>query len=560
MMNEKLYSLIKNKVSSNHLKNILGDSLYRGFVNYQSYAGEKTIDFAELLLKALGNDVIYNKDFQSFIVYKSLSDHLINLLANKLNITGDSIFFKREEVLKKTQRKIGDSLIQILELDPDEFNLSGLSLNKEIDDIFVTPDQTKYLSLHKYQKSIKDEITKNLLEDPKSRMLVHMPTGSGKTKTCIEAIIDFLRTRPFDEGIVIWFAHSNELCQQAYHTLVNTWKFKGDFPLPVFRVFGDHDAIDEILSVKKGVLFIGFQKFLSIQKSKKSNLVKIRTHLSTHSELIVIDEAHKSLATTYKSTIEYVSQMPNCRLIGLTATPGRSGNMYDPSNSILSDLFNNKLISIRNDEGEMIQNPLKYLQEIDVLARIDHKPIEVSYSDFSDEEFKKIALSKGVNDFEIQKIDENPLRNKIIIDEIEKALLDESKNLVLVFANSINHCILLQKFLEFQNIESQIVLSNTPNNLRDKYIEDFKNGDLKVLINYGVLTTGFDAPKLKTLIIARQTDSIILYSQMIGRALRGPLNGGNEKNQIIDLIDNILNLGNPDFLFTYWEEFWGKKN
>jgi len=558
-VNPTLYSAIKGKVSSQHLENILGSSLYRGLLNYRQYLGDQKFDTAELLLKSLGSQVLFNESFQNFILFNVLNDNITKHIAEILKVPTPDPYTTRLEISKKSKRKIGQGIIQALDLDPTEFFEKEITTENQRDDILINPDLKQFLSLHDYQKQIKDEIVKNLLEDPKAKMLVHMPTGSGKTKTCVEAIIDFLRTRPFNEGLVIWFAHSNELCSQSYQTLVDTWESKGDYPLPVFRIFGEHDAIEEILEYKKGVVFVGFQKFLSLQKSKNKIAINIRTHLSTNAQLIVIDEAHKSLAKTYKNAIEYVSPMPNCRLIGLTATPGRSSDMNDPANTILSDLFANNLIAIRDIDGLEIVNPLKYLQEKNVLATIEHRPIEVDLTMFSEEELNRIIISKELEQDQIEKIVESPIRNKIIVDEIDKALQDETKNLILVFACSTNHCILLQKLLEFQGIASEVILATTQNNLRAKYISDFKKGHLKVLINYGVLTTGFDAPKLKTLIIARHTNSLILYSQMIGRALRGPLNGGNEKNYIIDLVDNISNLGNPDFLFTYWEGFWGKK-
>ena len=79
--------------------------------------------------------------------------------------------------------------------------------------------------------------------------------------------------------------------------------------------------------------------------------------------------------------------------------------------------------------------------------------------------------------------------------------------------------------------------------------------DLNILINFGVLTTGFDAPQINTVIIARPTFSIVLYSQMVGRALRGPKNGGNKKNKLITLKDNLMH-GNMDELFENFETVW----
>jgi superfamily II DNA or RNA helicase len=248
--------------------------------------------------------------------------------------------------------------------------------------------------------------------------------------------------------------------------------------------------------------------------------------------------------------------MPNCRILGLTATPGRSGNYEDPSNRTLAQYFGNNLIKIKDDKGFVVSSPISYLQEHQYLARIERKSLQVDITDFSIEEIDRIRKSGELDQDEIERIVRSPIRNKLIVDEIGKALKDESKNLILVFACSVNHCNLLKILLHKEGIQSEVILSSTPKQQRDAHISGFKDGKIKVLINYGVLTTGFDAPKLKTLVIARHTNSIILYSQMIGRALRGPLNGGNEANYIIDLIDNFKTLGKPEFQFSYWEEIW----
>jgi DNA repair protein RadD len=72
-----------------------------------------------------------------------------------------------------------------------------------------------------------------------------------------------------------------------------------------------------------------------------------------------------------------------------------------------------------------------------------------------------------------------------------------------------------------------------------------------------VLTTGFDAPKTSGAIIARPTTSLVLYSQMVGRAARGPLAGGNEHAEVATVVDTGL----PGFTslvdaFHNWEDVW----
>ena len=93
-------------------------------------------------------------------------------------------------------------------------------------------------------------------------------------------------------------------------------------------------------------------------------------------------------------------------------------------------------------------------------------------------------------------------------------------------------------------------------NNRRKTIESFKSGDFDILINYGVLSTGFDSPRIKTVVITRPTSSIVLYSQMIGRGLRGPAMGGSEYCKILDIKDNFINYGEIDKVYGFFDDYW----
>jgi hypothetical protein len=74
--------------------------------------------------------------------------------------------------------------------------------------------------------------------------------------------------------------------------------------------------------------------------------------------------------------------------------------------------------------------------------------------------------------------------------------------------------------------------AETPGAKRTSILKTFKSITTKpqVLCNYGVLTTGFDAPRTSAAIIARPTKSLVLYSQMVGRAIHGKtsMTGGRE--------------------------------
>ena len=75
-------------------------------------------------------------------------------------------------------------------------------------------------------------------------------------------------------------------------------------------------------------------------------------------------------------------------------------------------------------------------------------------------------------------------------------------------------------------------------------------------MNYNVLSTGFDEPKTDCIVIARPTFSVVLYSQMIGRGLRGTANGGTDNCLVVNVIDNIINQPDISGAYKYFDGGW----
>jgi hypothetical protein len=569
---DKIYQRIKDRVTDKQVSSILGNLTAKALVLFEKeyYKSEYNFDFAKLLLESLDNTALHNQKFLDILIMDLLLDDDIVKLLLLLNFSNlNASYDNRELILKKGLKLKIDALCKLFEIDINYF-FENIEKEKTQEHELVCPfspidiNETdieipkEYLNLHDYQKRIKDTATKILLGNEKKKFMIHMPTGSGKTKTCVETIIDYLRTAISEEGFVIWFAHSKELCDQAYLTLKNMWRFRGDENLDFYKVFGDSDINLNILNKKRAVLFIGFQKFNSILNSNDSDIRSFRTKIANRARLVVVDEAHKSMAPTYKNAIDYCqNNFGDCKLIGLTATPGRT-NDNSEENAFLANYFDDNLITIKDDAGIEQTNPLLYLQEENVLAKIDETILEFDLT-------INMKLTSNAEDLTATQLEEiakqaviNPFRNIKILETVKELIQIDPKESILIFAASTEHCLVLDMILKKEGISSDYILGTSKKETRDSIIEDFKNKNLNVLINYGVLSTGFDAPKLNTLIIARTINSNILGSQIIGRALRGKRNGGNSMNKIIVLKDNITGL-NPSFLFSYWESFWGKK-
>jgi len=103
------------------------------------------------------------------------------------------------------------------------------------------------------------------------------------------------------------------------------------------------------------------------------------------------------------------------------------------------------------------------------------------------------------------------------------------------------------------------VTGETPGPERARVISEFKEADdeIRIIVNYGVLTTGFDAPQTSAALIARPTKSLVLFSQMVGRATRGPRAGGNKTAEVATVVDTRLpGFCNMADAFTNWEDVW----
>ena len=118
-------------------------------------------------------------------------------------------------------------------------------------------------------------------------------------------------------------------------------------------------------------------------------------------------------------------------------------------------------------------------------------------------------------------------------------MLDAGHRRVLVFAATVQHARTLSAILVARDVRSNVVTGLTPVRVREHAIRTFKSDDEApmVLVNFGVLTTGFDAPTASAVVIARPTQSLVLFSQMVGRAIRGPRAGGTETCEVVTVVD-----------------------
>lgn len=403
--------------------------------------------------------------------------------------------------------------------------------------------------LYPYQKRVKDKFIKSLIFGD-NRLLLHMPTGAGKTRTTIEGLVDFWRAQGDNKGFMIWLTDSEELCTQAEETFAQLWKVRGDRPINLIRMWGNHKI--DVLNEKGGLIIAGLQKLNRMRTSPSDADFKLINEINSRSRLVVIDEAHKSIAPTYKATIEFICDLDKTRLIGLTATPGRTDERQIAN---LVKFYGNKKITLTDENDKEVEDPIAYLQEYEYLSQISRKKVPTDITvDLTPEERKSVSDFFEIPPRVLLELSKSDQRNALIVQEI--ASLHETDRQIIVFACSVEHAHLISELLILRGIKARCVDGGTSSFDRLRYIEEFKKGEARVLVNYGVLTTGFDAPNTNAVMITRPTGSLVLYSQMIGRGIRGPRMGGTSDCILVDLEDNLIGYPSERQAFKFFDSHW----
>ena len=297
--------------------------------------------------------------------------------------------------------------------------------------------------------------------------LLCLPTGTGKS-----VIIAMLLKKIFEafpNQKVLMITHVKELIQQNYEKLKTVWN---EAPVGIYSA-----GLKKRESQQK-IIFCGIQ---SVAK---------KAELFGSVDLVVIDEAHlvsHNANSQYRNFIAKLKESNSyLKVIGLTATPFRSNFGLLTDAGIFTDIA---FDITQKDEFVKLINQ-NYLSALVPFAT-NHK-IDVSNVKITNGEYNQQQLAKAVNVGDITE--------KILDDAIELA---KNRNKWLIFSSGIEHGKDICKILNEKGILTTCVFGDLSNAERDKNIQDFKAGKYKAIVNYGVLTTGFDCPEIDCIIMMR---------------------------------------------------------
>lgn len=232
-------------------------------------------------------------------------------------------------------------------------------------------------------------------------------------------------------------------------------------------------------------------------------------------DLIIVDEAHHAVASTYRKVL---AANLRARILGVTATPCRADGRG------LGDIFDDLIL------GPPVQDLIDggYLAPVDVYAPsvIDVREVHTIAGDY--------------NRGELETASDKPT---ITGDAITHYRLHADGQPAIAFCVSVKHAEHVAGAFSAAGYRAEMVEGNTPEQERDRAIEDLRDGRLDVLTMCDLGNEGLDVPRVVCGIMLRPTKSLGLARQQMGRILR-PF-PGKERAIILDHAGNCLRHGLP---------------
>lgn len=335
--------------------------------------------------------------------------------------------------------------------------------------------------------------------------LVAMPTGTGKSLVIAFFIWRVLQLWPNQRFLIA--THVKELVEQNASKILEVW--------PVAPV-GINSAGLKQRDYAQPIIYAGIM-------SIKNCIDKIGWR-----DLLIIDEAHllsQDETTTYQKVINGLRKInPNLKVIGLTATPYRAGQGFLTDEGLFTDICYD------------LTTPEAFSRLIAEgwLAPLVTRPTK---AEINLAEVRKVNGEYSTDDLENE-------TEKIIRPAIDEILYyGQWRTAGMIFASGIKTTEHVAEIIDGYGERVDFVHSKKSVKDNDRIITAFKRGELKYLVNYGKLTTGFDYPPVDLLGILRATTSVNLWVQMIGRGTRPSLPTNKNNCLVLDFGRNAERLG-----------------
>lgn len=450
--------------------------------------------------------------------------------------------------------------------------------------IKIKEGKEKYSMFPYQEKAIKNLEKLDKVYDT-YRTLVVVPTGGGKTRIAVEYLNRNVLNRQGTK--VLWICERLSLLTQAHHSFVDhTYRDSLEHGGKPFKaseitahVFSSQDTSfrEEYKSEDVQMVFVTKQtlcKMFGFDSGKQKGLDEsFKDWLENTDELtVIIDEAHHAVGDDYRSIIHALLYMAQAKIhiIGLTATPKNTNG------SRIEEIFLHGI----DPKSKQPTDKTCYASRVSINQLIAEgylaKPFLAKKKDSSPEKLSDEELCNRIIDTYEKGVCALALETPSSQDEDTKVPKELNPNnsfgQTVIFVKSREVARLLwSKFLardidcgisistdgnndltQYKNLQDYIErIKENMKNRKDKalssdqivkiYEERYAKNILPVIVSVDKFKEGVDVPKTQTVFIARDSSTEISVTQMVGRALRGVLQGGTSEAYLVEFEDEQLN-------------------
>lgn len=349
------------------------------------------------------------------------------------------------------------------------------------------------IELRPYQRSIVTDLRAAFGAGCRSPLLV-APTGSGKTCLfCYVAAKTVARG-----GRVLILVHRQELLRQTSATLTA-------FEIPHGLIAPDHPETDD-----------------PVQVASVQTLVRRLERWHWRPTLVVVDEAHHTTATTGHGRI--LAHVTDARVLGVTATPQR---LDGQGLGVAVGGFFDRLV---------LGPSVAELVALGFLSR------PVVYAPPGGPDLSGVATRAG--DFAAGELADVMDRPRITGDAVAHYRRHCPGHPAVVFCASVQHAEHVAEAFRLDGYQAASIDGTLDDATRAARIADLGSGALQLLTSCEIISEGTDIPVVSAAILLRPTQSLALYLQQVGRALR-PFPGKTHAT-ILDHVGNCHRHGLPD--------------
>lgn len=374
--------------------------------------------------------------------------------------------------------------------------------------------------------------------DKHRRGLIVMATGTGKTRVSISLVEILVRNKWVKN--VLFLADRTSLVEQAFKN------FKKILPDMSYCVLSDKKLANE---PNARITFSTHQTMVNYIDAEDKEFTSARF------DLIIIDEAHRSIFNKYGSIFQYF----DCLLVGLTATPKNEvdASTYQMFNCeqdepdfaySLEEAIKDKYLVPYKVEGrttKLLSRGIRYKD----LSEEDKKKVDSILIDDVDDDYiipKETLFKIFYNEETCKRVLEDLMTNGFRVEDGEKI------GKTIVFAYNHRHAdLIVNTFKKIypkygedycQLIDNQVKFAN------DRINKFGEEDNFRIAVSVDMLDTGIDVPSVLNLVFFKPIKSKIKFVQMIGRGTRlcPALMDGKDKDHFL-IFDYCSN-------FEYFDE------